>query len=437
MSSNMEHSPIDELNPRVRGLKPSATVAINERSNRLRAEGREIYKLGLGQSPFPVPDCVVAELQRQGHQKDYLPVRGLQALREAVADHHRRFYGIECSAENVIVGPGSKELMFLLQLAYHGEIVIPTPAWVSYEPQARILGRSVRLLSTSMEDGYRITAEQLDSLCAEKPGQPRILVLNDPSNPTGQAYPREELEQIAEVARKHRVVVLSDEIYGKLDHDGGHVSIVPMYPEGTIFSSGLSKWCGAGGWRLGVFVVPDCLHWLLDAMAAVASETFTSTSAPIQYAAVTAFNRSMEIRVYLGQCRRILKALGNRLADDLREAGARILAPDGGFYLFPDFEPFRGALLERGIRNSHELCDRLMDETGVATLPGAEFGRPPEELTLRLSYVNFDGKGALDAAIDVPENEPLDDAFLEENCPDTVKAVSLICGWVKAGGRKD
>ncbi len=434
MNGTCEHSPADELNPNVQGLKPSATVAINERSNRLRAEGREIFKLGLGQSPFPVPDCVVAELQRQAHQKDYLPVRGLPALREAVADHHRRFYGIECSAENVIVGPGSKELMFLLQLAYNGEILIPTPAWVSYEPQARIIGRQVRLIDTRIEDGFRITAEQLDEICSENPGRPRILVLNDPSNPTGRTYRKEDLQQIAEAARKHRVVVLSDEIYGKLHHDGEHVSIVPMYPEGTIFSGGLSKWCGAGGWRLGVFVVPDCLHWLLDAMAAVASETFTSTSAPIQYAAVTAFNRSMEIRVYLSQCRRILKALGNRLADDLRAAGANILSPEGGFYLFPDFGGRREAFKRMGITDSHALCERLLEDTGVAVLPGADFGRPKEELTARLAYVNFDGKQALDAAIDVPEDQPLEHAFLQENCGESVEAVRRLCEWLRGVG---
>lgn len=434
MNKSCEHSPVDELNPNVRGLKPSATVAINERSNQLRAEGKEIFKLGLGQSPFPVPDCVVAELQRQAHQKDYLPVRGLPALREAVADHHRRFYGIECSANNVIVGPGSKELMFLLQLAYNGEIVIPTPAWVSYEPQARIIGRKVRLVHTTMENGYRITADQLEEICEAEPDKPRILVLNDPSNPTGRTYPKEELQEIAEVARKYRVVVLSDEIYGKMHHDGEHVSIVPMYPEGTIFSGGLSKWCGAGGWRLGVFVIPDCMSWLLDAMAAVASETFTSTSAPIQYAAVTAFDRSMEIRVYLSQCRRILKALGNRLADDLRAAGASILSPEGGFYLFPDFGPKREALKRMGIATSHQMCDRLLNDTGVAVLPGGDFGRPEEELAARIAYVNFNGKQALDAAIDVPLEDPLDDAYLAENCAETMEAVRRLCDWIRAAG---
>jgi len=217
-----------------------------------------------------------------------------------------------------------------------------------------------------------------------------------------------------------------------MHHEGEHVSIIPMYPEGAIFSGGLSKWCGAGGWRLGVFVIPDGMGWPLDAMAAVASETFTSTSAPIQYAAVTAFNRSMEIRVYLSQCRRILKALGNRLADDLRALGVDILSPEGGFYLFPDFGGRRAAFSRKDIRGSRALCERLLDDTGVAILPGADFGRPEEELTARLAYVNFDGKRALDAAVDVPEDQALDEAFLLENCGETMEASRRLCAWLEA-----
>ena len=179
--------------------------------------------------------------------------------------------------------------MFLMQLVYYGDVVIPTPAWVSYAPQAQIIGRQVRWLPTQAENGWRLRPEQLDVLCRDDPSRPRIVILNYPSNPTGVTYSVEELEAIAEIARRYRLILLSDEVYGKLHHDGTHRSIAPMYPEGTIFSGGLSKWCGAGGWRLDVFVFPDGLRWLLDAMAAVASETFTSTCAPIQFAAVRAF----------------------------------------------------------------------------------------------------------------------------------------------------
>ena len=140
--------------------------------------------------------------------------------------------------------------MVILRLVYEGDLVIPAPSWVSYAPQARILGRRVSWLPTRGADGWRVKAQELEALCQADPTRPRILVLNYPSNPTGTTYRAEELQALADVVRKYRVIVLSDEIRGKLHHEGQHRSIVPMYPEGTIFSGGLSKWCGAGGWRL-------------------------------------------------------------------------------------------------------------------------------------------------------------------------------------------
>ena len=289
MKDRCEFSPRLHLNKHIIGLPPSATVAINDHSNRLLAEGRTVYKLGLGQSPFPVPRSVVEALQENAHQKDYLSVKGLFELREAIADHHRETFGVVCRPEHVLIGPGSKELMFLLQLVFFGDIVIPTPAWVSYGPQARIIGRPIHQLPTRQENGWRLTPDEFEAFCRKTEDRPKILVLNYPSNPTGASYSIEELESLAEVARKYRVMILSDEIYGKIHHQGTHASIVPLYPEGSVFSGGLSKWCGAGGWRLGLFVVDECMEWLLDAMSAVATETFTSTCAPIQYGAVRAF----------------------------------------------------------------------------------------------------------------------------------------------------
>lgn len=429
-----ENTPDVNLNLNVRGLKPSATVAINEHSNALLAQGHTVYKLGLGQSPFPVPDPVMKELQANAFQKDYLPVAGLFELREAVANYHRRTQGTPFTAQDVLIGPGSKELMFILQLVYYGDLVIPAPAWVSYAPQAKIIGRQVFFLKTERENGWKMSPAQLEALCATDPTRPRVLILNYPSNPTGGTYSKSELKDIADIARKYRVILLSDEIYGELHHKGQHVSLARFYPEGTIVSAGLSKWCGAGGWRLGTFAFPHTLGWLREAMAVVASETFTSTSAPIQYAAVRAFQGGLDIERYLAHSRRILKHLGRWSAKMLNDAGVRTNRPDGGFYLFPDFEPLRDVLLPRGIADSPSLCRRLLDETGVAILPGSDFGRDPSELTARLAYVDFDGSKALFASVQVPLSEPLGDDFLETNCPNVTAAIRRLCDWVKSGG---
>jgi aspartate aminotransferase len=424
-------TPDVHLNLNVRGMNPSATVAINEHCNALRSKGLEIHKLGLGQSPFPVPAQVVQALRDHAHEKDYLPVKGLRQLRHEVAAYHGRRQNIEGDADDVLIGPGSKELMFLLQLVYYGDILIPTPAWVSYAPQADIIGRKVRWLHTEADAAWAFPASQLEEHCKADPNRPRVLILNYPNNPTGQTYSRSELEQLAIVARRYRVVVLSDEIYGELDHGGSHESIAALYPEGTIISGGLSKWCGAGGWRLGTFMFPKALAWLRDSMATVASETFTSTSAPIQFAAVTAFRGSAEIESYLVTCRRILDALGRWCAGRLRDAGARVPDPAGGFYLFPDLRPLREGLAKRGIVDSDQLCRRLLEETGVAILPGTSFGRPGDELNVRLAYVDFDGEAAIAAADAVPEAEALDDAYLEASCRSVVVAIERFAEWLE------
>lgn len=418
------------LTANVRGLSPSATVSINDRSNSLRNQGRDVFKLGLGQSPFPVPQAVVDALRDNAHKKDYLNVKGLYNLRRTIAEHHCRSFGIEASAEDVLIGPGSKELMFLMQLCYDGEIIIPSPAWVSYEPQARIVGRPICRLRTSIEDRWLPTAEEIDSFCDSNGRGNRILILNYPLNPTGTSFTRDRLQEITDVARRRGIIILSDEIYGKLDHDGVHNSIATLYPEGTIFSGGLSKWCGAGGWRLGLFVFPPGLRWLQDAMAAVGTETFTSTCAPIQHAAIEAFEEGPEIGHYLVHARRILRKLGRSLAARVRETGADILDPDGAFYLFPDLSPMAEGFRRRGIETSAELCEALLEDTGVAVLPGVDFGRAAEELTIRIAYVDFDGAAALDASYDVPLDQPLTDDFMRTYCGRVVEAVDRLCEWV-------
>ena len=419
------------INLNVRGMRPSATVAINERCNELIAEGREVYKLGLGQSPFPVPDPVVRALKEHAHEKDYLPVKGLRALRDAVAEYHGRAQGVVGDGDDVLIGPGSKELMFILQLVYYGDIVIPTPAWVSYAPQANIVGRQVRWIHTKAETNWTFTPEMLEELCAPDPERPRIVILNYPSNPTGATVAAKEQRRLAAVARRHRVVLLSDEIYGELHHKGEHRSIAAHYPEGTIVSGGLSKWCGAGGWRLGTFMFPKPLRWLLDAMAAVASETYTSTSTPIQFAAVTAFRGGSEIESYLSRVRRVLAALGSWCAARLRRTGARSPAPVGGFYLFPDLSPLRGQLAARNIHTSTELCSRLLDDTGVAILPGSAFGRVEEELTVRIAYVNFDGGRAIKRVAAMASGAELDEAFLRRYCGGVLTAFERMCAWLE------
>jgi aspartate aminotransferase len=421
------------LNLNVRGIGKSPTLAINERCRKLAGQGRIIHRLGLGQSPFPVPVPVVEALKNHAHEKDYLNVNGLEALRRAVARFHARKDQVDIRPGNVLIGPGSKELMFLLQLVYYGEIILPTPCWVSYAPQAKIIGRNIKYIHTDFKDGWKITPKKLETFLRKDQDQykPRILVLNYPANPTGLTYSEPELKALARIAKKFEMVLLSDEIYGQLHFQGGHVSIARFYPEGTIISSGLSKWCGAGGWRLGTFAFPASFEWLLDPMAAVASETYTSVSAPIQHAAVRAFKGGILIERYLWHARRILSYLGARTADILINAGIRVHRPEGGFYLFLDFSPHAENLQARGVTDSVTLCEKLLDETGVAILPGEAFMRPPEELSARLAYVNFDGPEALATSETVPLSSEIPESMHEACFGPVFQAIEAIVDWVR------
>ncbi len=430
MKNNKNHQPDINLNLNVRGIPQSATLAINEKSEELKREGKKVYKLGLGQSPFPVPQPVVEALKLNAFQKDYLAVKGLYQLRVAIAEYYARAQGLDYDFEDVLIGPGSKELMFLLQFVYYGDLVIPTPSWVSYAPQAQIIGRHVRWIPTRRVDKWKLTPEELIAHCKDDPVRPRLVILNYPSNPSSLTYSVEELKKIAAVAKKYKIILLSDEIYGELHHEGKHISIARFYPEGTIISSGLSKWCGAGGWRLGTFVFPTNLRWLLNSMAAVASETFTSTSAPIQYAAVTAFKGGAKIETYLENSRNILKKLGTLITDKLIKTGVYAAYPEGGFYVFPDFTVFKDKFNSIGITTGKQLCEKLLEETGVAILPGIAFGRPENELTARIAYVDFDGTKIINAVEKLKNGKEIDEEFLNTYCGNTIKAVDILCDWL-------
>jgi aspartate aminotransferase len=421
----------DLINPNLNGLEQSDTLAINECSKELIAKGKTVYRFGLGQSPFPVPNCVVEALRLNADQKDYLPVKGLVQLREAVAEFHRKKDNIDTCAENIIIGPGSKELVFLLQLVFNSEIIIVSPCWVSYIPQAKIIGKKISVIHSSYEDKWQLTPELFHNYLKKRKFKdtPTLMILNYPGNPDGVSLTEESLKEIAALARENNIYILSDEIYGQLNHLGRHVSIAKFYPEGTILSAGLSKWCGAGGWRLGTFTFPKNLHWILEKMAIVASETYTSVSAPIQFAAVKAFKGGAEIEEYLWRSRKILSKIGNESAEKLNEAGIRTHAPVGGFYLFLDFSDFSDKLHSKGIKTSKQLCHTILNETGVAILQGSSFNCREDLFTARLAYVDFDGARVLAAAKTIPIHESLPDSFTKAYCGKVLEGIDQLINW--------
>tara|TARA_B100000809_G_scaffold169336_1_gene166717 strand:- start:8913 stop:10187 length:1275 start_codon:yes stop_codon:yes gene_type:complete len=420
-----------KIHPHLQNLKQSATLAINKYCGELETSGKTIFRFGLGQSPFPVPDSIVSSLEGNAYRKDYLPVEGLYALRQAVAEFHQKIDKTDFEPEGIMIGPGSKELVFTLQLAMEGSTLIPSPCWVSYGPQGQIVHREIHYIQTQYENNWRLLPDQLES-AIHSIESPHMLILNYPGNPDGGTYTPEELSTLAAVCRKNDVLVLSDEIYGRMHHQGDHISIARYYPEGTIVSSGLSKWCGAGGWRLGHFAFPRELYGLKNVVASISSETFSCVSTPIQYAAVQAYTDYKTVDEYLIHSRRLLSIVGSYCANSLAKAGVRVRAPSGAFYLFPDFENFREKLTERGITNSPTLCEQLLQDTGVALLSGSEFGRDATELNARLAYINFDGRKALKISRKIPTDKTMTIDDIIPVCANLIEAIERIIKWLQA-----
>ncbi len=412
----------------LRPINHSETLLINERSDQL-AVSRQVYRFGFGQSPFPVPAGVTEVLRRQAHEKAYLPVQGWLPLREAVAAFHRQQDGVDWQPERVLVGPGSKLLIYAIMAAFtRAEVLLVSPSWVSYEPQARLAGHRVSRLQADATTEWRLTPTMLETFCRtrEHSELPLLLVLNYPGNPSGTTYSEDQLQALAEVMRRHQVLVISDEIYGMLHHRGEHRSLARYYPEGTLVTGGLSKWCGAGGWRLGVLHLPEALaDNLLPRLLGVASETWSCVAAPVQHAAAEAYRFGPEVECYVQRERLVLSMLGQRAADKLSAAGIPTARPQGGFYLFPDFSPWREVLMSSGISTSEQLCSHLLQQAGVALLPGSAFGMPADELVARLSYVNFDGAAALQA----------NDAELEAILSPVQDGLDALIGWLSLFGQ--
>jgi aspartate aminotransferase len=410
----------------------SETLLINEVSKFKEDSGETIFKFGFGQSPFFPPQHVIDRLKEYAHRKEYAAVQGIAALREAVAKFHNHYDGLSIKPENVIVGPGSKILIFSILSAFKkADVLVVTPSWVSYEPQTKLAKLNCIRIHTRFEQRWRLTPELIDQACANRDNSiPAVLIFNYPGNPDGLSYNENELKLLSECFRRHNILVISDEIYGLLNHENNHLSLAQFYPEGTIVTGGLSKWCGAGGWRLGVALFPSQLDpKLKETIIGIASETYSCAAAPVQFAAIEAYQIDKRCEKFLDLQRQILSCAGKYMHSQLQEAGVNVHAPQGAFYLNPDFEPFREKLAARGITTSEALCASLLKEQCVAILPGTSFGYPSNQLVARIAYVDFDGTKALEGAENYGKS--LDQEFLNQYCPKIVEGTQRMVAWLR------
>lgn len=373
----------------------SPTLAANELIQTMRADGIDVAHMCFGQAPFSAPRRLVDTLRDHAGEKGYMPIAGLPELRQAVADHQALHAGVDMDSYDVVIGPGSKVMLFALQMAIPGDLLLPMPTWVSYEPQAKMLGQHVIPVPTSASnDGYSIDIAAIDRAFTDARSanlNPTKLLVNFPNNPTGLSIDDGTLLSLAEICRKRNLVLISDEIYGRISYDHRYRSAASKFPEGAVVTTGISKHLSLGGWRLGVCLVPKAIDGLFDNLCHIASETWSCVASPIQIAAIDAYIGHADVEQFISDATDIHAAVNRYVADSLRVLGADCPTPQGAFYTWPDFSK----LLSDSYHSSDQMARTLLEKYRVATLSGSVFGENPEILKLRLSACDYDGDKAL------------------------------------------
>lgn len=412
------------INETLNNMTNSATMVNNELVKTLRTQGKPVYALGFGQSPFPPPDKLIENLKTHASHNEYLPVQGLPQLRQDIATYYSQRDNRTITVDDVVIGPGTKQLQFLLHLAMkQPEVYTPIPAWVSYSAHCKILDRKLHPIYTKFIDDWKLDDDAIKPLSNSELA--KLFIFTTPNNPSGTSYTDPELQHLAEGLDKDNMVVLLDEIYSELTFTGQFTSLAKYLSSNSIISSGISKSLGAGGWRLGFLVFPPELTALRKAVLTLASETHSCATAPVQYACLGMFNEP-SYQVYWSKSRKILQGLTSYCCHCLTEVKIQCVTPMGGWYLFVEFTLLDRLLKLNNINTSDQLVTRLLQDINVSTSSGQNFLQPKSDICLRLCLVDFDGGMALENCPEVINSE-----WLTSYCGNTIKAIEAIRNWVE------
>lgn len=366
----------------VNQLEESVTLAASARAKTLKAQGRDILMLTLGEPDFKTPENIAAAATAaiaSGKTSFYTQAGGLPELKSAVSSYFESFYGYGLAPNEVVVTVGAKFALyafFASVLNQDDEVIIPTPYWVSYADQVKMVGGRPVFSVGTQETDFKVTVAQLNALKTDKT---RVLLLNSPSNPTGMIYTAAELTEIGNWAVAHDVLILADDIYGRLVYNGNDFTPISTLSEAikaqTIIINGISKTYAMTGWRIG-FAVGD--PEIIGAMSKIASQTTSNPSAVAQYAAIEALTGDQST---VETMRLAFEKRLNTILPLINEVpGFEAIKPQGAFYLFPKVAK---AMEMKGFSDITAFCDDILEETGVAVVTGAGFGAPEN---LRLSY---------------------------------------------------
>ena len=431
-----------EIDPRVDSITmpENLKVGLMVAEARARCGGKcddDFSGFAFGQSPFHVPPPLAKALGRNADKGHYSAAEGIPELREAVAGFNKRHFGLDVDPGRIVIGPGTKDLIFTIFSMIKGAVIIPTPSWIGYYPQLRLMGKHYHPFRTKPENGFRIQPRDLDAALADLAHEKiqHLLVLNNPHNPTGVVYTEDELMEIARVCKRHNTIILADEIYALSTYrPEDFISMGKIFPEGTFVTNGLSKDRSAGGYRLGSCILPDGEPETLFAdFAKIAATVYTNVSTPTQYAAVAAYEPNNEIDEYLRVTRDIHRMMGLYFSRAFNQIeGIRATIPQGAFYFYTDFNALADNLMKKGIQDSNSLGQSLLSHPfHVATVTGDAVMLRPDDFGARIAFVDYEGKKAFDNYLKSPPQTPEEEnQFVEANAPRMIQGVEKLKDWV-------
>ena len=368
-------------------VKPSATIAVSQKARELKAAGRDVIGLGAGEPDFDTPDNIKSaaiEAINRGETK-YTAVPGIIELREAVCAKFKRENGLEYTPDQIIVGTGGKQVLynaFAATLNPGDEVLIPAPFWVSYPDMVLLNGGEPRFIDATLENNFKITAEQLEAAITPKT---KWLIFNSPSNPSGAAYSHAELKALTDVLKKHEEIwILTDDMYEHLCYGGFEFAtpaqVEPELYNRTLTMNGVSKAYAMTGWRIGYAGGPV---ELIKAMNLIQGQSTSGTCSIAQWAAVEALNGTQD---FIDERRKVFEERRDLVVSMLNQAqGIDCPKPEGAFYVYPSVAGLIGKTTPSGkvIENDEDFVTELLEAEGVAVVHGSAFGLGPN---FRVSY---------------------------------------------------
>jgi aspartate aminotransferase len=389
-------------------LRVSPTLAAGADLEARRRRGERVLALGFGEAGLPVLPSLRDRLATAAGYNSYGPVSGHESLRAAAAGYWTR-RGLPTDPALVVAGPGSKALLFGLLLGLDGDVVVPRPSWVSYAAQAWLTGRPPVYVSASPTCGGVPDPGELAAAvkAANSAGRPiAAVIVTLPDNPTGTLASPSVIRELCEVASRHDLLIISDEIYRDLVYSSSFVSPATIAPSRTVITTGLSKNLALGGWRLGVARLPS--FELRDRLLAIGSEIWSAPAAPVQAAASLAFEEGPDIIERVRRSRLLHGQVARSVASALTGLGLYVAPPAGGFYVYPDFGAFRSLLQRRySVSSSQGLAGLLLRRYGIGVLEGSAFGEPAEALRVRMATSRLYGDTAALQEAALTSDDPL------------------------------